>query len=92
MIERTMTLDDFPETIVVNMPVLKNSVIRFDRLVKAYEKSTGYEFTDVDSLSAWTYEIQGRAGYRDLRAARWNRGNLNVAYRAWLRCRAAGLI
>ena len=61
----------------------KKSFWRFDKLVRAYERSTGKQIrdlSDIDDLSAWCYEIQGRHGYMHLRAASWNLGTLRIVY------------
>ena len=64
----------------------KKSLWRFDKLVKTYERSTGKQIrglSDLDELSAWCYEIQGRHGYMHLRAASWNRFALSQAMKMW---------
>lgn len=87
MMTETVTLDDFFQS-----PGCKKSVIRFDKLVKAYEKNTGRKFTDLGDLNAWSCDIQGMPGFRHLRAARWNMGNLATAYRLWKREKKRGIL
>lgn len=79
---KSFTLDDF-----IAPSLNKKSVIRFDKLVKAYEKDTGKKFTDLDELHAWSCDIQGMPGFKHLRAARWNKGNLVIAYKRWINFR-----
>ncbi len=85
MDSRQLLIEDF-----VRLPDTgkgKKSVWRFDMLVRAYERSTGKIFHDLDELIAWANEIQGRPGFKHLRAARWNPGNMKLAYERWIRTR-----
>ncbi|MCL5783581.1 MAG: hypothetical protein M1476_06710 [Candidatus Thermoplasmatota archaeon] len=82
MTSKQLLIEDFSD--IHTQEKCKKSVIRFDKLVKAYEMNTGKKFQDLDELNAWACEIQGMPGYRHLRAAGWNMGNLVNAYRRWI--------
>ena len=89
MMSKQLLIEDFSG--IHEREICKKSVIRFDKLVKAYEKNTGRKFADIDDLNAWACDIQGMKGFRHLRAARWNKGNLVIAYRRWASDKSRGI-